>query len=125
MRERERRLDEVRAVRTPLENHLIDELRAGKIGRREFIRRGTVVGMSVPLLGFIASACGASREDPEAKAPPQTGTPKRGGTIRAGILQPSGALDPVTVADQGGLGVLGQSGEDPLWSGKQLKGQPP
>ena len=73
MGERERRLDEVRARRTPLENHLIDELRAGKIGRREFIRRGTVVGMSVPMLGFIASACGVTREDLEQVDPPQTG----------------------------------------------------
>ena len=47
MGERERRLDEIRTERTPLENHLIDELRSGHIGRREFIRRGTVVGMSV------------------------------------------------------------------------------
>ena len=87
MGERSRRLDEVRAQRTPLENHLIDELRTGHIDRREFIRRGTVVGMSIPLLGFIASACGVSREDIERKDPPQTGTPQRGGTIRAGIAR--------------------------------------
>ena len=124
MGERSRRLDEVRAQRTPLENHLIDELRAGKIGRREFIRRGATVGMSVPLLGFIASACGVSREDLERVDKPQTGTPQKGGTIRAGTLQPSGALDPVTVADQGGLGVLGQSGEYLIWSDKELKPQP-
>jgi peptide/nickel transport system substrate-binding protein len=124
MGERERRLDEIRTQRSPLENHLIDELRSGHIGRREFIRRGTVVGMSVPLLGLIASACGVSREEIERKDPAQTGTPQRGGTIRAGILQPSGALDPVTVADQGGLGVLGQSGEYLIWSDRDLKAQP-
>jgi peptide/nickel transport system substrate-binding protein len=124
MGEHQRRLDEVRAQRSPLENHLIDELRGGRIGRREFIRRGTVVGMSVPLLGFIASACGVSREEIERKDPEQTGTPERGGTIRAGIIQPSGALDPVTVADQGGLGVLGQSGEYLIWSDRELKAQP-
>ncbi len=124
MGERERRLDEIRTERTPLENHLIDELRSGHIGRREFIRRGTVVGMSVPLLGLIASACGVSREEIEKKDPAQTGTPQRGGTIRAGILQPAGALDPVTVADQGGLGVLGQSGEYLIWSDRDLKAQP-
>ena len=124
MGERERRLDEIRTERTPLENHLIDELRSGHIGRREFIRRGTVVGMSVPLLGLIASACGVSREEIEKKDPAQTGTPQRGGTIRAGILQPAGALDPVTVADQGGLGVLGQSGEYLIWSDRDLKALP-
>ena len=69
MGERERRLDEIRTERTPLENHLIDELRSGHIGRREFIRRGTVVGMSVPLLGLIASACGVSREEIEKQGP--------------------------------------------------------
>ncbi len=124
MGERSRRLDEIRAQRTPLENHLIDELRAGKIGRREFIRRGATVGMSVPMLGLIASACGVSKEDLERKDAPQTGKPERGGTIRAGTLQPSGALDPVTVADQGGLGVLGQSGEYLIWSDKELQPQP-
>ena len=124
MGERERRLDEIRTERTPLENHLIDELRSGHIGRREFIRRGTVVGMSVPLLGLIASACGVSREEIEKKDPAQTGTPERGGTIRAGIIQPAGALDPITVADQGGLGVLGQSGEYLIWSDRDLKAQP-
>ena len=124
MGERERRLDEIRTERTPLENHLIDELRSGHIGRREFIRRGTVVGMSVPLLGLIASACGVSREEIEKKEPAQTGTPERGGTIRAGIIQPAGALDPITVADQGGLGVLGQSGEYLIWSDRDLKAQP-
>ena len=80
--------------------------------------------MSVPLLGFIASACGVSREDLERVDAAQTGTPQKGGTIRAGTLQPSGALDPVTVADQGGLGVLGQSGEYLIWSDKELKPQP-
>ncbi len=57
-RERERPLDAVRHRRTEIENHLIDELRYGKISRREFVRRGATVGMSMSLLGFIASACG-------------------------------------------------------------------
>ena len=62
---RQERVDAIRARSTPLENHLIDELRAGKIGRREFVRRGGIIGMSIPLLGFIASACGVSKEDLE------------------------------------------------------------
>jgi len=65
-----------------------------------------------------------SREEIEKKDPAQTGTPERGGTIRAGIIQPAGALDPITVADQGGLGVLGQSGEYLIWSDRDLKAQP-
>ena len=50
MDETQRRLDEVRRERSDLENHLIDEYVGGKITRRELMRRGTVVGMSIPLL---------------------------------------------------------------------------
>jgi peptide/nickel transport system substrate-binding protein len=119
--ETRRRVDAIRRRSHEVENHLIDELRAGKIGRREFIRRGAVVGMSAPLLGFIASACGVSREDLEKVDAEQTERPEPGGTIRAGILQPSGALDPLTVADQAGLAVLGQTGEYLVWSDRELK----
>ena len=92
MGERERRLDEIRTERTPLENHLIDELRSGHIGRREFIRRGTVVGMSVPLLGLIASRLRREpRGDRDARTRRRPARRERGGTIRAGILQPGRA----------------------------------
>ena len=36
---------------------------------------------------------------------------KPGGTIKAGIVTPTAAINPVTVADQGGLDMLGQTGE--------------
>ena len=58
----QRQVDAVRAQRSELENHIIDEYRAGYIGRREFIRRGAGVGMSLPLVGFLASACGSGDE---------------------------------------------------------------
>jgi peptide/nickel transport system substrate-binding protein len=119
--ETQRRVDAIRRRSHEVENHLIDELRAGKIGRREFIRRGAVVGMSAPLLAFVASACGVSREDLEQVDPPQTAKPEPGGTIRAGSLAPSGALDPITTADQAGLAVLGQTGEYLVWSDRELK----
>ena len=124
MDETQRRVDELRRRSSEVENHLIDELRAGKIGRREFIRRGAIAGTSIPLLGLVASACGVSREELERVDPPQTGAPQPGGTIRAGVLAPSGALDPLTVTDQGGLAVLGQSGEYLVWSDKELKPVP-
>ena len=125
MGERERRLDEIRTERTQLENHLIDEFRSGNIGRREFVRRGAVVGMSVPLLGLIASACGVSREELEKKDPAQTGTPERGGTIRAGIIQPAGALDPIKVDRPGRRWACSaQSGEYLIWSDRELNAEP-
>ena len=45
-----RRLGRLRRDQGDIANHIIDEFAAGRLSRREFIRRGTVVGISVPLL---------------------------------------------------------------------------
>ena len=58
MDDTQRRVDAIRKDSTELENHIIDEYAAGKITRREFVRRGTVIGMSIPLVSFLAAACG-------------------------------------------------------------------
>jgi peptide/nickel transport system substrate-binding protein len=117
-------VDAIRARRSEVENHLIDEYRAGKIGRREFVRRGAVVGMSLPFVTFLASACGVSTEDLEAEDKPQTAKPKSGGTLRVGQQEPPGALDPVTVNSQAGLTILGQTGEFLIWSDRELNPEP-
>ena len=49
------RVDEIRRTRSEVENHVIDELFAGRINRREFVRRMSVLGMSVSLAGFLAA----------------------------------------------------------------------
>ena len=100
-------LDRLRHGRSQLENHYIDELVAGRLNRRDFLRRGTAVGMSVPLLGAILSACGSSA--PSSTAPPAAA--KRGGTLRVAISTPAAAVNPLTVADAGGLCMLNQTGE--------------
>jgi peptide/nickel transport system substrate-binding protein len=120
----QQRVDEIRARSTELENHLIDELRARKIDRREFVRRGAIVGMSISTLGFIASACGVSTEDLEEKDKPQTAKPKSGGTLRVGQQEPPGAVDPVTVNSQAGLTILSQTGEYLIWSDRELNPEP-
>ncbi|TPO05671.1 peptide ABC transporter substrate-binding protein, partial [Mesorhizobium sp. CU2] len=51
-------LDLLRRGRTPLENHLIDGLVDGRISRREFVRHGSLLGLSLPLLGRIGMAAG-------------------------------------------------------------------
>jgi peptide/nickel transport system substrate-binding protein len=102
-------LGQLRHGRGEIANHVIDEFAAGHISRREFIRRGTVIGMSIPLLGAIASACGSSTATTTTTAGAGGGT--AGATIRAGIVLPTGTINPVTVADQGGLDMLAQTGE--------------
>ena len=102
-----RRLDRLREGQGDIGNHVIDEFVAGRMSRRDFIRRGSVVGISLPLLGAIISACGSS----STSSAPSSSTGKSGATIKAGITVPTGAINPVTVADQGGLDMLAQTGE--------------
>ena len=92
MDETQRRVDEVRRESSELENHLIDEYVFGKITRRELVRRGTVVGMSLPLLSFIVAACGGDDDDGAATNTSGSETTasnnvQPGGTVRV-ALQP-------------------------------------
>ncbi len=123
MEELQRRVDGVRARRSELDNHLIDELIAGRISRREFIRRGTVLGMSMGVLGFLAAACGKS-STPSTTGGTTAGAVKKGGAMTVGIIAPTAAVNPLTVADEGGLAVLGQAGEYLTWSDDKLNLQP-
>jgi peptide/nickel transport system substrate-binding protein len=119
----QRHVDVVRAQRSELENHVIDEYRAGYIGRREFMRRGAVVGMSVPLLSFLASACGSGDGGSDGGGTPATQEDvnvKPGGVFRSGLQLPGSDLDPLKVNNQGALGTLGQSGEFLIYSDRDL-----
>ena len=42
---------------------------------------------------------------------PAAGTPKKGGTLKVATQAPSAAVNPLTVADSGGLAMLNQTGE--------------
>src|SRR6266550_3818529 len=108
-----RRLGQLRQGQGEIANHIIDEFAAGRLSRRDFIRRGTVVGISVPLLGSILAACGSSGS---------SSSPSGGSSSAAG--KPTAAINPVTVADQGGLDMLGQTGEYLCLSNQTLTLQP-
>lgn len=126
------RLDDIRRGRSEIENHLIDELKAGTISRREFMRRGTVVGMSIPLVAFIAAACGksssggpsATGSGPGSSPSASSGGVAPGGTITVSEISPAGAVNPLTVADEGGLATLGQAGQYLTWSNDHLQLEP-
>jgi len=106
-----KRLGHLREGQGEIANHIIDEFAAGRLSRRDFIRRGTVVGISVPLLGSILAACGSSGTSSAPSGGSTTATGAAGAVIKAGIVTPTSAINPVTVADQGGLDMLGQTGE--------------
>src|ERR1039458_3753646 len=48
-----RNFDAIRARSSPLDNAVIDEFLARRIGRREFLRYASVLGISAPLLGAL------------------------------------------------------------------------
>jgi peptide/nickel transport system substrate-binding protein len=106
-------LDRLRGERTELENHYIDELVSGRMDRRDFLRRGSMIGMSTGLLGAILAACGSS-SSPSSTGTTSGATPssgKKGGTLRVAGVTPAAAVNPLTVADAGGLLMLNQTGE--------------
>jgi len=89
-RDEMRKLDEYRLNEAgPLENDLVDELAGGDMDRQEFIRRATVLGLSMSVIGSALAAYSS----PLAFAAPATA--KVGGRLRLGITPPpEGALDP-------------------------------
>ncbi|MBN9219347.1 MAG: ABC transporter substrate-binding protein [Mesorhizobium sp.] len=101
-----RLLDLIRRGRSPLENHLIDGLVDGRVSRRDFVRHGSLLGLSLPLLGRIGMAAGFGAAPSLARA---AGAP--GATIRVASSVPAAAIDPVTIADAGGLLIMQQVAE--------------
>jgi peptide/nickel transport system substrate-binding protein len=104
------RLDGLRRGRGPVQEHVIDEFVAGRLSRRNFMRKGSAIGLSIPLMSAIVAACGSSGST----TPSSSGTAaagKSGATIKAGIITPVGAINPITINDQGGLELIGNVGE--------------
>jgi peptide/nickel transport system substrate-binding protein len=114
------RVDPVRRSHGPLENHVIDEFVAGRLSRREFLRRGSIVGISIPALSAIVAACGgANSSTTTTTGSTPTGGKTSPGTLKIASTVPAAAINPITVEDEGGLTMLQQAGEylvldDPL-----------
>jgi peptide/nickel transport system substrate-binding protein len=115
------RLDRLRAEQTEIGNHVIDEFVAGHINRRGFLRAGALVGISAPVLSAVLAACGSSASPGSSSS---TGAGASNATIKVGIVTPAAAINPVTVADQGGLDMLAQTGEYLCLSDQTLTLQP-
>jgi peptide/nickel transport system substrate-binding protein len=111
-------LDALRRGRSEHENHLIDCLVAGRVSRREFVRHGSVLGLSLPFLASVVTAIGM--EAPTRRA--WAASP--GGTVRMAQVVPAAAIDPVKIADGGGVTVLSQVAETLVLSGRDLTAQP-
>ena len=114
-----RLIDRLRREATDLENHVIDEYVAGRLDRRGLLRHGARIGMGLPLLGGLLGTL-----DPFNIQAARAQAGKPGATIRVACLVPTGAVDPVTVANAGGLVLLMQTGEFLAADGEDLTLRP-
>src|ERR1700753_2817577 len=108
----DRKLSQIRDQRSELENHYIDELVAGRLDRRSFLRRGAVLGMSASVMGAVLAACGganstgaSSTGNAASSGTSSTGgggQATKGGTLKLGQQTPATAMNPLLVDDAGG-----------------------
>jgi len=112
MDENQRYIDSVRRSAGPLESRVIDDFVSGRLSRRDFLRRGSIVGISIPVLSAIAAACGgANSSSNTGSTTTPTGGGKAGATLKIAGVVPTAAINPLTVEDEGGLTMLCQTGE--------------
>ncbi len=98
--------EQIRRSSNELQNHAIDELRSGRIGRRNFLRVATTLGISVSAAHFLAGI-------PE---PARAQTAGGGGILRLGGGVPGQQLDPILIQDGAGTMAVTQVGEYLCWS---------
>ncbi len=102
-------LDPFRKKADPLQLDLVESFAKGKINRRHFIQRGTVLGLSLASLSAIVAACGGGSSG-GGDATTDTGigggsgettaAVKTGGTIRLAMDLPSSeGVNPITMVD--------------------------
>ncbi len=133
------RADAIRRQSSEVQNHLIDEYSYGKITRREFIRRGTLAGVSLTSLGILVAACspettaatttaaGAATTAPGAAttAAAPTTAPAGPVTVRIGINNaPAVGIEPVLINDEAGLATFGQTAQYLVFSDDELNAVP-
>jgi peptide/nickel transport system substrate-binding protein len=120
-----KRLDRARREAGPIELDLVEAYAKGKISRRDFVKRGTIIGLSVPMMGSVIAACGSDDEPaadpaPAAPTPDATAAPApapapagAGGDLRVGVQfgDANSGLDPLNMLDLGTYSVLSQSFE--------------
>ena len=116
-------LDSIRKNSSPLEVDLIEHYAEGAISRRDFLKRGAILGLGLTTMGAVIAACGGDASTDSTgggagtvagtAAPGDTVAPTAGGEIKIGIQQgdANSGLDPLNMLDLGTYSVLSQSFE--------------
>lgn len=126
-----RKLDPIRERAAPLQLDAIDAYADGKITRRDFVRRATVLGVSVSAISTVLAACGGGDGGGGGGEPrAETGVGgsavgnakvQQGGTLRVASIAPANPLDPVAMIDLASYAIVAQSYEFLAYSGSDLK----
>jgi peptide/nickel transport system substrate-binding protein len=93
-------IDQLRTLSGDLWNVAVDEHKAGFLSRRDLIRYSALIGLT----GFAASQGFGAPSVARAAT-------KAGGTVRVALDQPTGAIDPVLIADPASIALISQAGE--------------
>jgi len=104
-------LDPIRRRASAQELDLVESFAKGKISRRSFIKRATVLGLSMGSISAIIAACSTPAASGGASAAASAGASAvAGGTIRIATQRPV-SIDPVAMQDLSGYGLVAQSME--------------
>lgn len=90
------------------EDRLVEEVRTGRITRRDLIRGATVLGISSSAL---LSACDWGGDSEGASTTANAGPPQRGGTARIGVPVAESDVDPLTMYSPGAFATTQSVGE--------------
>jgi len=93
--------------------HLVDEVLAGRMTRRQLLVRASVFGLSATAIGSLLAACGGGGGGGTTASPSASGSaampaPVMGGTLKAQIPPETAGFDPLTIFDQGGIVLVFQ-----------------
>ena len=119
------KLDEVRRTTTPLQLDVVESFARGRISRREFVKRGVVIGLSMSSISAVIAACGGaatpapaastgtgggSSAAPGNSAVAPSAAVKTGGSIKVACQRPV-KLDTIAMQDLASYGITAQSFE--------------
>lgn len=114
-----KRFDAMRRNVGPVELDLVESYAQNKINRRNFVKRGTIIGLSVPFMGAIIAACGSDSDSEEGSGDTSATTAggDGAGTVGGNLIvanqfgDANSGLDPVNMLDLGTYNVCSQSFE--------------
>ena len=120
--------DRAQGADTPAEVDLVESFAQGRVNRRDFLRRGSALGLSIPFMGAVLAACGGDDDDDTSTtdgATEGTGGPPTAPPVRPGRRQRPGVEQraersasparsrparsiPVAMQDLGTYGIIAQ-----------------